>query len=51
MGFKGFPDTIAEAFPSTKIQLCVARQIRNSLKHICGFTFRMQRLDDRRIKR
>lgn len=33
-GLKGFPDAIAEVFPSTEVQLCVVHQIRNSLKYV-----------------
>jgi transposase-like protein len=33
-GLKGFPEAISNIFPKTEIQLCVVRQIRNSLKYV-----------------
>ena len=33
-GLKGFPKAIAAIFPKTKVQTCVAHQIRNSLRYI-----------------
>jgi transposase-like protein len=33
-GLKGFPEAIAQIYPSTEIQLCVIHQIRNSLRYV-----------------
>lgn len=33
-GLKGFPDAIENAFPNTRVQLCVVHQIRASLRYL-----------------
>ena len=33
-GLKGFAEAIESIFPSTKVQLCIVHQIRNSLKYV-----------------
>lgn len=33
-GLKGFPEAIENAFPQTRVQLCVVHQIRNSLRYL-----------------
>jgi putative transposase len=33
-GLKGFPDAIENAFPQTRVQLCVVHQIRTSLRYL-----------------
>lgn len=35
-GLKGFPRAINAVFPNTQVQLCIVRQIRNSLKFIAS---------------
>lgn len=33
-GLSGFPDAIAAAFPSSKVQLCIVHMVRNSLRYV-----------------
>ncbi len=33
-GLSGFPDAIAAAFPSAKVQLCIVHMVRNSLRYV-----------------
>lgn len=33
-GLKGFPDAIENAYPNTRVQLCVVHQIRTSLRYL-----------------
>lgn len=35
-GLKGFPDAIASVFSQTTVQLCIIRQIRNSVKYVAS---------------
>jgi putative transposase len=44
-GLKGFPEAIENAFPQTKVQLCVVHQIRTSLRYL-GSKYQKEFLKD-----
>jgi transposase-like protein len=35
-GLKGFPDAINAVYPQTKIQLCIAHMVRNSMRYVAS---------------
>ena len=50
-GLTGFPEAIEAVFPKTDVQLCIVRQIRNSLRYVASKNHKEFMVDLKRVYR